>query len=211
MLASSGFDGSIATWNLLLNNMMFMGIRDFGYSSIICIKWLGPGTNFLATSSQDGLIRIYDSSSLKFIKCLSGHTSSIPVNAIEVLADGRLATGSSDATMKIWNINKATSPYIPSFNSEINGIKQLPDGRLAIVEQNGPISFWDLDNNQVVSALNFDQGVKLHGISLINRTDDKLATSIGDNLEIGDYNMLGRRMTNISLGHEIACFDSFGN
>lgn len=107
-------------------------ILNAHYSLVKCIKWLGPGNKFLASSGDDFFVNIWDTKSFKFVKRLEGHTNYI--NTIEIVQDGRLMTGSDDTTIKIWNINSGEVEYAISFsNLKFKYIKHLQDGHLVAI------------------------------------------------------------------------------
>src|SRR5437667_298998 len=74
---------------------------------------------------------------------LSG--GSYSVNALTVLPDGRLASGSFDTTIKLWDIESGTCAATLSGHSYyVDALTVLPDGRLASGSSDKTIKLWDI-------------------------------------------------------------------
>ena len=69
---------------------------------------LGPSGKLLATSSVDGLIRLWDTSTGELVVTLKGHQAG--VNSISFSPDGKtLASVASDGTTRFWDIGQFSS------------------------------------------------------------------------------------------------------
>ncbi|SPO03471.1 uncharacterized protein DNG_06154 [Cephalotrichum gorgonifer] len=105
----------------------------------------------LATGSDDGRIRIWDSwqegESRKAARILKGHTEEVSSIAFSPQTrPGFLASGSVDGTSKIWNLEREEDECIHTLKSEdtVNSISFSPDGlRLASGANNDTIDIWD--------------------------------------------------------------------
>jgi WD40 repeat protein len=87
----------------------------------------------LAASSLEGVIRLWDTTSLQVIDVLRGHL--IGVNAVEFSPDGqRLASGSQgDEAVKLWDV--PTRQEVATLSGEgliSDGLKFSPDGNLLV-------------------------------------------------------------------------------
>jgi WD40 repeat protein len=72
---------------------------------------------------------------------LEGHTSG--VNALCVLPDGRLASGSDDGTIRIWEFNTVNRPArLEGHTNSVRALCLLPDGRLASGSYDNAIRIW---------------------------------------------------------------------
>jgi WD40 repeat protein len=68
-----------------------------------------------------------------------------PVSHVVVLADGRLASGSIDGTIKLWPKDGRGEPVVLSQGSAVEALAALPDGRLASGSGDGTIKLWPKD------------------------------------------------------------------
>ena len=114
-------------------------------NTIIKIKY---NDNVFLSGSSDKIIKIL-SFNLKTdknpkIECsgeLKGHKGAI-LCLLELL-DGRIASGSIDWTIKIWNLkNKSCLQTLLGHNSAIFSLAQLNDGRLISGEEDKLIYIW---------------------------------------------------------------------
>jgi WD40 repeat protein len=82
---------------------------------------------------------------------LKGHTLS--VNSVSTLHDGRIVSGSSDHTIRIWNpeIGKELirSKYL---RQTIYSTSTLPDGRIVTGQENGDVSILDSETGKVLGG-----------------------------------------------------------
>jgi hypothetical protein len=74
---------------------------------------------------------------------LEGHSD--PVTALCVLPDGRLASGSRDNTIRLWDLARsAETARLKGHSGSVNALCMLPDGRLASGSWDNTIRLWDL-------------------------------------------------------------------
>jgi WD40 repeat protein len=91
---------------------------------------------------------VWDTSSQTLIASLWGHSNT--VNAIEALKNGLLASGSSDGTIRCWNISKGGALLTSISTSSqswvrVQLLKALPGGlRLAAYLDSWNIQFWNM-------------------------------------------------------------------
>jgi WD40 repeat protein len=60
---------------------------------------------------------------------LEGHTGL--VNALAVLPEGRLASGSLDGAVRVWDLAAGTAHVLKGHTDRVNALAVLPDGSLA--------------------------------------------------------------------------------
>jgi WD40 repeat protein len=64
------------------------------------------------------------------------------VHGLAVLADGRLASGGQDGTIKLWPKEGTGAPVVLSRGSNVLSLAVLADGRLASGGVDGKIKLW---------------------------------------------------------------------
>jgi WD40 repeat protein len=72
------------------------------------------------------------------------------VSSVEILADGRIASGSFDKTVKIWNM--CTLSATLNVNGQVNAVKLLGNTNLAVAA-GSVISIWNVTSQQNVQNL----------------------------------------------------------
>jgi WD40 repeat protein/tRNA A-37 threonylcarbamoyl transferase component Bud32 len=137
-----------------------------GHSSSVWSVAISPDGKWLASSSDDGEILLWDPekgpASLRKPKgkglplkqgqvplVLKGHTK--PVRSLAFSPDSkRLASGSSDGTVRLWNLDKGMEPLVlKGHNGWVITVAFSPDGkRLAIAAADHTARIWDLDKGQ---------------------------------------------------------------
>ena len=100
-----------------------------------CVIKLKNNKDLFCSAGKDGYIRILTYDTQKEKKCielvgkLEGHEGEI-FSLVELL-DGRIASGSADWTIKIWDVNnKICVQTLIGQNNSIFSLAQLNDGRL---------------------------------------------------------------------------------
>ena len=146
ILISGGADNSIKIWDLKNRHCLntYKGHKG-QINSLVKIKY---SNNMFLSGSSDQIIKIlkYDinSSPKTKIECvgnLEGHKG--PVYCLLELLDGRIASGSSDWTIKIWNIkDKSCMQTLLGHKSTIFSLAQFNDGRLISGEADKMIYIW---------------------------------------------------------------------
>jgi WD40 repeat protein len=75
------------------------------------------------------------------------------VNALAVLPDGRLASGSSDNTINLWDpATGQLTATLEGHSGSVNTLTVLPDGRLASGANDHTIKLWDPDSGEPESS-----------------------------------------------------------
>ena len=80
------------TLNLALSTVDVIAFRGVAWSA---------NSQFIASGTQRGVVKIWDANKIRLVFTLTGHNG--PVNSVAWSSDGRLASGSSDDTVRIWS------------------------------------------------------------------------------------------------------------
>jgi NACHT domain- and WD repeat-containing protein len=112
-LLSGSIDSTICVWEVWNDDsqtplsMQFVEKLSGSFGTISCVCWSPDGLR-LAGSSWDGLVRIWDATSLLQVFELKGHSDA--VLTISWSSDGRwLASGSRDTNVCIWDVGQMSS------------------------------------------------------------------------------------------------------
>ena len=126
---SGSADLSIRVWDYK-NSQILFGMPSAHNSKIECIRLMQNGENYLS-SADDSQIKMWSATSYTLVSTLSGHTSN--VNALQIMTNGLIVSGSSDYTVKVWN--QTTGTNILSFNpfgDAVVCIKEISSGIFAV-------------------------------------------------------------------------------
>jgi WD40 repeat protein len=107
----------------------------------------------IASGSDDNTIKIWDSSTGKLIRTLTGHSSS--VLSVAFSSDGKtVASGSWDNTIKIWD--SSTGKLIRTLTGHSQGVLSVAfssDGKIASGSEDNTIKIWDSSTGKVIPTL----------------------------------------------------------
>ena len=109
------------------------------------------------------------------MQVLNGHSGSI--NCLIQLIDGRVASGSSDTTIKIWNIfNLCCEATINGSKSGIMSMLQLSDGRI-VAGASQSLLFYSIEGKNLIQSVN---GHSKNVNAIIDVGNDIIVSGSGD-------------------------------
>ncbi len=158
--------------------------------------------------SGDSYIKIWNTNG-NLIRTLDHHWSyPYHVTSMVILKNGFLASGSSDATINIWNYTKGE--LIKSLSSSyygVFGLAVLPQGYLASTSPDSnsypyfKLSIWDVQSYSIIQNL---EGHSNYASSLDVLKDGRLVSSALDGIKI--WNTTTRTLTNYFLQNQSVGF-----
>ncbi|EEU48619.1 uncharacterized protein NECHADRAFT_74945 [Fusarium vanettenii 77-13-4] len=176
-------------------------------SDVENVRWDPHDPNFFFVSTENGVIHYHDirnapsdPTHTKAVWTLQAHDESVSSFDINPVVPGYMATGSTDKTVKLWNIQPTGPSVVVSRNLDVGKVFSTtfaPDPevafRLAVAGSKGTMHVWDTSTNASVRKA-FAQRVpeqsdksedRLVGV---NKDDDSSSDDEGDEKE-GDDSM----------------------
>jgi len=89
----------------------------------------------------------------RVLDVISGHTGPVSCLAFHPTR-GQLATGSWDATVRLWEVYSDTASEVLQHDKEVLALTYRPDGKeLAVATRNGEVTLWDPENSRVKGSI----------------------------------------------------------
>jgi WD40 repeat protein len=162
--------GKIRIWKKYAQSLVFDFELDAG-SDVRCLKLL-PSLNYLASGLKNNVIKVWNLNGTNEYAYanLTGHTDD--VNALELLDNGDLASGSNDDTIRVWN--GATFEYkfnLTGHTKNVNTLKLLPDGNLASGSDDKFVIVWNLTTRQMTRSVSMSKDINALELLCISRAN----------------------------------------
>jgi periodic tryptophan protein 1 len=133
-------------------------------SDVENVRWDPHDQNFFYFSTENGMIHYHDvrnapsdPTKTKSVWTLQAHDESVSSFDINPVIQGFLATGSTDRTVKLWNIDASGPSMVVSRNFDVGKVFATtfaPDPevafRLAVAGSTGNMHVWDTSTNAAV-------------------------------------------------------------
>ena len=136
-------------------------------SDVENVRWDPHDPNFFFVSTENGVIHYHDvrkapssPEATKAVWTLQAHDESVSSFDINPVIPGFMVTGSTDRTVKLWNIQPSGPSMVVSRNLDVGKVFATtfaPDSqvgfRLAIAGSNGSMHVWDTSTNASVRKI----------------------------------------------------------
>ena len=103
------------------------------------------------------LVERFSNESISLDEILTGHGDG--VNTLVELADGRLASGSVDSTVRVWDLESGENQELRGHSGAVMTLVELADGRLASGSGDGTVRLWDLGKQVEECTVQLDQRI----------------------------------------------------
>ncbi|KAF3939555.1 Xenin [Dactylella cylindrospora] len=136
-------------------------------SDIEGIKWDPHDPNYFYVSTDSGILHLHDArtipaslSATKPVWTLQAHSSSLTTFDVNPIIPGFLVTGSTDKTVKLWNVENNKPSMVTSRDFEVGKLFSAsfaPDRevgfRVAVAGSKGIVKVWDTSTNAAVRRI----------------------------------------------------------
>jgi len=104
-----------------------------------------------ANFDNEGNIKLWDAESGELIKQLIGHTKSVTSISFGPNVNV-LASGSTDQTVRLWNIETGSHKTIPIDNKSWTKVRISPDGQTLASESDNEVSLWNTETGVPITS-----------------------------------------------------------
>lgn len=167
LIASASGEGVVAIWNAA-NGKRVAQQRE--HKDAVYAIAFSPDGKMLAsvggsTDGGDTTCRIWHVDGLKLAKEFSGHKRQ--VYGVAFSPDGQtLATGSSDKTIRLWNVKTGEFSTLRGHTSDVYRCQFSPDGEnLASVSQDGTLRIWKLKSGRSETVFESARKDPVYGVT----------------------------------------------
>jgi eukaryotic-like serine/threonine-protein kinase len=115
---------------------------------------ISPRGDVMASSGQDGTVRLWNAETGQLLRTLQGHNGD--VNYVAFSPDGsKLATGGDDGTVRLWSLSGSPNPItLGKHDDWVHCVLFTADGRWVISGgRDGRVKLWDPAHGQMLASV----------------------------------------------------------
>jgi WD40 repeat protein/tRNA A-37 threonylcarbamoyl transferase component Bud32 len=190
--------GSLGVWLYDAETLDVLGLLEGHEEPVTDVTWSPDGTQ-LASSSQDGSVRVWDATSGEELHTLRGHVGSVASVAWSP-AGTLLASGGWDDSVRVWDLDSGSERHVlASHTGAVKGLAWSPDGtQLASGSRDGSVRLWDAESGREVGVL---EGHNKSVASVAWSPDGKQIASAGEDETVRVWDVGDRRQRLVLTGH----------
>ncbi|MGI5518489.1 NB-ARC domain-containing protein [Streptomyces sp. CA-106131] len=159
---------------------------------------ISPDGTWLATTSKDGTVRMWDTATGRMTRTLTGHTRA--VGAVAISPDGTwLATAGEDRKVRVWDaVTGRTTRTLTRQTGPTVAVAISPDGTWLAVIEYGTVRIRDVATGRTTRTLT-SHGSWVHQVAV--SPDGTWLATAGDNGTVRIWDTATSRMTRTLTGH----------
>jgi WD40 repeat protein len=187
------------------NGIEAVAFAPLGYSALSLPETadLGPeswGDRLLASGSEDGIVRLWDTHTGEALLMLEGHSSAVRSVAFSPEAP-LLASGSHDHTIRLWNLaTRQSVAVLRGHRERVRSVAFSPDGRLlASSSDDYTIRLWEVATGRCTDIL---EGHTNLVMSVVFSPDGQRLASASDDLTVRLWDVASGEAIAVLKGHD---------
>lgn len=152
VLFSASSDSTIRAWDLASNFRSIGEYRGLGTAyPLLCVRVSKDG-EFVVGTGSDRKSFVWRVGTARVFQTLTGHKGKVVAAAFSSESVREVITGSSDRSLRIWDIVKGSSIHTLSCTSSCNDL-EMTGGMIVSAHQDGSVRFWDRRTKLCVKQL----------------------------------------------------------
>ncbi|KAF1316336.1 Wd40 repeat protein tipd, partial [Globisporangium splendens] len=194
ILFSGSSDGTVRAWEA--STCRPMGeYRGVGTAHpLLCVRGSEDGEFVLGTGC-DRKCFIWRVGTGRVYQTLVGHKGKVLAGEFSRVSPTEVITGSSDRSMRVWDITKGRSLQTINCQSSCNDIAMTLGGQFASAHQDGVVRFWDTRTKHIIHEMKDLHQDQCTSVSFSQNGNQLLSNSRDHKLHVIDPRMYEKVMT----------------